>query len=165
MPEPAASSPMSMPDALDDLVAGPAAPPSRARLVPPRADAQTIIAIFAGGAVGTLARAALADAFPHSATQWPWPTFAVNIAAALLLGYFVTRLQERLPLSSYRRPLLGTGVCGGLSTFSTMQVEIVKMLGAHAYGLAACYTAASIAVGYAALHLATALVRRVRVRR
>jgi CrcB protein len=156
---------MSMPDAVGDLAAGPVAPPRRARLVPPRADAQTIIAIFTGGAIGTLARAALAEAFPHSATQWPWPTFAVNIVAALLLGYFVTRLQERLPLSSYRRPLLGTGLCGGLSTFSTMQVEIVKMLSAHAYGLAAWYTAASIAAGYAALHLATALVRRARVRR
>jgi fluoride exporter len=140
-------------------------PPGRARLVPPRADAQTIAAIFAGGAIGTLARAALAEAFPHSATAWPWPTFAVNVVAALLLGYFVTRLQERLPLSSYRRPLLGTGLCGGLSTFSTMQVEILKMLDAHAYGLAAGYTLASIAAGYAALHLATMLVRRVRVRR
>ena len=52
----------------------------------------------------------------------------VNIVGAFLLGYFTTRLQERLPLSSYRRPLLGTGLCGGLTTFSTMQVEIVKML-------------------------------------
>ena len=76
--------------------------------------------------------------------------------AAFLLGYFVTRLQERLPLSSYRRPLLGTGLCGGLSTFSTMQVEILKMLDAHAWGLAAGYAAASIAAGYAAIHLATA---------
>jgi fluoride ion exporter CrcB/FEX len=40
-------------------------------------------------------------------------------------------------LSSYRRPLLGTGLCGGLSTFSTVQVEILNMLGAHAWGLAA----------------------------
>ncbi len=53
----------------------------------------------------------------------------------------MTRLQERLPLSSYRRPLLGTGLCGGLSTFSTMQVEILKMIDAHAWGLAAGYTA------------------------
>ena len=138
------------------------APPGRARIVLPRADGRTVAAIFAGGALGTLARAALAEAFPHAATAWPWPTFAVNVVAAFLLGYFVTRLQERLPLSSYRRPLLGTGVCGGLSTFSTMEVEILKMISAGAWGLAAGYAAASIAAGYAALHLATAMVRRVR---
>jgi len=128
------------------------------------ADAREIGAIFAGGALGTLARAALAEAFPHPATAWPWPTFTVNIVAAFLLGYFVTRLQERLPLSSYRRPLLGTGLCGGLSTFSTMQVEILKMIEAHAWGLAVAYAAASIVAGYAAIYLATAIVRRVRVR-
>lgn len=128
------------------------------------ADAREIAAIFAGGALGTLARAGLAEAFPHPATQWPWPTFAVNVAAAFLLGYFVTRLQERLPLSSYRRPLLGTGLCGGLSTFSTMQVEILKMIQAHDWSLAISYAAASVAAGYAAIYLATAVVRRVRVR-
>jgi CrcB protein len=131
----------------------------------PRLDARELAAIFAGGAVGTLVRAALAEAFPHSATTWPWPTFVVNIVAACLLGYSVTRLQERLPLSSYRRPLLGTGLCGGLSTFSTMQVELVKMLDAHAYGLAAGYTAASVAAGYAGIYSATALVRRAWTRR
>ena len=158
MPEPGADLTV-----LDD--AGlPSAPPGPGRLALPQADWREIAAIFVGGALGTLARAALADAFPHSATSWPWPTFGVNIVAAFLLGYFVTRLQERLPLSSYRRPLLGTGLCGGLSTFSTMQVEIVKMLDAHAWGLAAGYAAASIAAGYAAIQVATAIVRRVRVR-
>jgi len=169
VPEPAASSAVSASGRADGVPApgasGPPPPPGRGRIVLPRADGRTIAAIFAGGALGTLARAALAEAFPHAATAWPWPTFGVNIVAAFLLGYFVTRLQERLPLSSYRRPLLGTGVCGGLSTFSTMEVEILKMLSAHAYGLAAGYAAASIAAGYTALHLATAVVRRVRVRR
>lgn len=139
-------------------------PQHRSRLMLPRVDRREMAAIFAGGALGTLARAALAEAFPHAATAWPWPTFAVNVVAAFLLGYFVTRLQERLPLSSYRRPLLGTGLCGGLSTFSTMQVEILQMLSAHAWALAAGYAAASIVAGYAALHLATAMARRVRVR-
>ena len=74
-----------------------------ARRMLPRVDRREIAAIFAGGALGTLARAALTEAFPHPATAWPWPTFGVNIAAAFLLGYFVTRLTERLPLSSYRR--------------------------------------------------------------
>lgn len=159
-----------MPESPAGLVVPPlsgpaAAPPRRPRLALPGADRREIAAIFAGGALGTLLRAALSEAFPRAATAWPWPTFAANVAAAFLLGYFFTRLQERLPLSSYRRPLVGTGLCGGLSTFSTVQVELVKMLSAHAWGLAAGYAAASVAAGYVAIHLATALVRRVRVRR
>jgi CrcB protein len=126
-------------------------------------DRQMVAAIFVGGAVGTLARAVLSSAFLPPAGQWPWPTFLVNIVGAFLLGYFSTRLQERLPLSSYRRPLLGTGLCGGLTTFSTMQVEIVTMLDGHYVGLAVGYAVASLIGGYAAVQVATALVRRVRV--
>lgn len=129
-----------------------------------RPDGRELAAVFLGGALGALARALLGVAFPHAPTQWPWPTFVVNILGAFLLGYFATRLQERLPLSSYRRPLLGTGLCGGLTTFSTMQVEILGMLDHRQFGLAFAYALASVVAGYAAIHLATAMVRRVRVR-
>lgn len=122
-----------------------------------------VAAVFVGGAVGTLARAVLSSAFPLPTGQWPWPTFLVNIGGAFLLGYFSTRLQERLPPSSYRRPALGTGLCGGLTTFSTMQVEIVTMLDGHYVGLAMGYAAASLIGGYAAVQVATGWVRRVRV--
>lgn len=140
-------------------------PQAGASRILPRLDWREVAAVFVGGAVGTLLRAALAEGFPHSATSWPWPTFIVNVVAAFLLGYFVTRLQERLPLSSYRRPLLGTGLCGGLSTFSTMQVELLKMIDGGAYWLASGYAAASVAAGYIAIHVATAAVRRVRIPR
>ena len=128
-------------------------------------DNRELAAVFAGGAVGTIARAALGTLAVPDPGRWPWPTFTVNIVGAFLLGYFVTRLLERLPLSSYRRPGLGTGLCGGLTTFSTMQVETLKMIEAHHYGLAAGYTAASITAGLLAVYLATVLVRRVRIAR
>jgi CrcB protein len=87
-------------------------------------------------------------------------TFAVNLAGAFALGVFATRLQERVPPSAYRRPLLGTGFCGALTTFSTLQVELLRMLDADRLGLAAAYLAVSLVLGYAAMTLATGLVRR-----
>jgi CrcB protein len=127
-------------------------------------DGRELVAVFVGGALGTLARTGFETVAAPEPGHWPWPTFIVNIVGAFLLGYFTTRLLERLPVSSYRRPLLGTGVCGGLTTFSTMQVEIIKMLEQQRYGLAVGYAAASIVAGLLALYLATALVRRARVR-
>jgi fluoride exporter len=128
-------------------------------------DYRELAAIFAGGALGALARAVLGTLAAPDPGRWPWPTFIVNIVGAFLVGYFTTRLLERLPVSSYRRPLLGTGFCGGLTTFSTMQVETVRMLEHGHWGLAAGYTAISLTAGLSAVHLATVLVRRVRVRR
>ena len=137
-------------------------PRSRPALFPAY-DRRELAAIFAGGIVGALVRTGLSKAFPASADSWPWPTFAVNIGGALLLGYFVTRLQERLPTSAYMRPFLGTGLCGALTTFSTMQVELFKMIQAHEWGLAAGYAAATVVLGFLAVLPATAIVRRVRV--
>lgn len=127
-------------------------------------DYRELAAIFAGGALGSLARASLATLTAPDPARWPWPTFTVNIIGAFLVGYFTTRLLERLPLSSYRRPLLGTGLCGGLTTFSTMQVETVKMIEHGHWALAIAYTVVSITLGLLAAHLATIMVRRVRVR-
>jgi CrcB protein len=129
----------------------------------PRPDRQELAAIAAGGAAGALLRVALARANHGGPGDWPWVTFAVNLAGAFALGYFATRLQERLPLSAYRRPLLGTGFCGALTTFSTVQLELLRMLDTHHYGLAVAYAGTSIAAGYACVHLATAVVRRVRI--
>ena len=127
-------------------------------------DYRELAAVFAGGALGSLARAALAALAAGDPARWPWPTFTVNIVGAFLVGYLTTRLLERLPLSSYRRPLLGTGLCGGLTTFSTMQVETLRMVEHGHWALAAGYTLTSIVLGLLAVHVATKLVRRVRIR-
>ena len=128
-----------------------------------RFDRRELAAIFAGGFIGAIARAGLAEWLAYEPGDWPWATFLINIAGAVLLGYFTTRLQERLPLSAYRRPFLGTGVCGALTTFSTMQLELLQMLDHDRYALATAYAAVSIVAGLLAVAAATNLTRRVRL--
>ena len=128
-------------------------------------DRRELAAVFAGGVVGALLRVGFSRAFASGDSDWPWAVFLINISGALLLGYFVTRLQERLPLSTYRRQLLATGFCGAFTTFSTMQLELLDMWNAHRYGLAAAYLGSSVICGYAAVHVSTALTRGVRVSR
>lgn len=138
--------------------------PGPATSIGPVPDTRELAAVFAGGALGALLRTASSEAFPATGAHWPWATFTVNIAGAFLLGYFATRLQERLPLSAYRRPLLATGLCGALTTFSTVQVEILQLIDAGALVLAVAYPVASVAAGYTAVQIASAMVRRVRIR-
>jgi fluoride exporter len=126
-------------------------------------DGRELGAIFAGGAAGALLRVWLGTRFTGGAPGWPWLTFAINLSGSVALAYFATRLQERLPQSTYRRPLLGTGLCGAYTTFSTMQVEILKMLDHDRYGLAVGYATASLVGGYLAIWLTTAAVRRARL--
>jgi CrcB protein len=129
----------------------------------PRLDRRELAAIYAGGVAGALGRVGLAEAFPVVTGSWPWATFAANMAGALLLGLAVTRLQERLPPSSYPRPLIGTGLCGALTTFAALQLELFEMLEADRVGLAAAYASATLVGGFACVHLATAAVRRTRL--
>lgn len=106
-------------------------------------DHRELAAIFVGGALGTVARALVETLLAAPPGHWPWPTLAVNVAGAFLLGY----VAARLPADSYRRPLLGTGLCGGLTTFSTLQVEILRMFERGEFGLAAAYASTSVVAG------------------
>src|SRR4051794_7796344 len=99
-----------------------------------------IAAVYVGGVAGTLARAGVAEGLSS-----PWATLLDNVVGAALLGYVVVAMPAR-------RPLLGTGVCGGLTTFSTLQLEALEM----STGDAVAYLAASALLGW----LAVALGRR-----
>ena len=137
-------------------------PPTAATASMRRPDRREIAAIFAGGALGALLRVWLGTAFSGGAPNWPWVTFAINVSGSLALAYLATRLQERLPPSSYRRAFLATGFCGAYTTFSTMTVEILKIVDHDRYGFAIAYACASITVGYLAILIGTALARRTR---
>ena len=102
-------------------------------------DRREALAIFVGGAIGAVGRAALADAIA-AGDGWPWATFVVNVVGAGLLGYVVTG-------PPVRRALLGSGFCGALTTFSTLQIELLDLLDRGRVGVALAYVAASVAAG------------------
>ena len=101
--------------------------------------------MFAGGIAGALARMGVVELLRHDPGHWPWATLLVNLAGAFVLGLVAAR--------GYRRALIGQGVCGALTTFSTFQLELLEMLDAGRAGLALAYAAVSLAAGLAAAEL------------
>lgn len=101
-------------------------------------------AVFAGGSLGALARAGLLELAPVHAGSWPWATFAANLVGSLLLGAFAVA-PGRPALRAFRE----AGICGALTTFSTLQLEVLE-LGESDLPLAVAYLAASIALGLVA---------------
>lgn len=105
-----------------------------------------------GGAVGTWARLGIAEALTVEAGRWPWGTLAANLAGCALLGYAATRMVGSGP-RSVRAHFLGTGLCGGLTTFSALQLEVVDLVRDGHGALGGAYLAASVLLGLAAVTL------------
>jgi CrcB protein len=80
----------------------------------------------------------------------------VNVVGCFLLGWFVVAVPE----GGHGRPLLMAGFCGALTTFSTVQLELLQMLDEARVGLAALYVSGSVAAGYLGVVCATRLARR-----
>ena len=118
-----------------------------------------LFAIYAGGVAGALIRVGLAQTFPVAAGGWPWPTFAVNLIGAFLLGWFFALFRDR-PEESLRHPFLATGLCGTLTTFSTLQLELYDLVDQGEAGLAIAYPAATLLAGYLLLRLGIAFEAR-----
>ncbi len=142
-------------DGIEDL----AELPPRFRAGHPRIGWLELLAVGGGGALGALARVAADQAWPSAPGAWPWAILTVNIAGAFILGCLMTGLRHG-PISIPMYRLLGTGFCGALTTFSTMQLQLLQMLEGDRYGLAAGYLAVSLAGGYAAVSLAAKVTGR-----
>ncbi len=109
-----------------------------------------VAVVALGGAVGALARVALAHAFPVAADGVPWTTLSENVVGALLLGLLLTLLTERVRVRDEVRLAICTGALGAFTTYSTFATELAeRWLGGHAL-LAMAYAVASIALGLAA---------------
>jgi CrcB protein len=125
-----------------------------------RLDKREMAVIFLGGALGSLLRVWIAHTLTSPVASWPWATFVVNASGCFLLALVATGVRELEPESPHWHPLVGTGFCGAYTTFSTMQLELLRMLDHDRYGLALGYGVASVLSGYLAILAGSALVRR-----
>ncbi|WP_375483724.1 fluoride efflux transporter FluC [uncultured Jatrophihabitans sp.] len=106
--------------------------------------------VVAGGVAGTAARYGLARAFPTRSGHWPTGTFVANLVGAFVLGVLLEALLRSGPDTGVRRRLrllLGTGFCGGFTTYSTFAVEADLLVRDHHTGLAVGYVAATLVAG------------------
>ncbi|MBN9184711.1 MAG: CrcB family protein [Microbacterium sp.] len=108
--------------------------------------------VVAGGAIGTFARYAIAQAIP----AWggiPVAIFAVNVAGAFLLGWLLEALVRRGEDHGGRRAIrlfAGTGVLGGFTTYSTFALDTDGLLQAAEVGGSVLYALTTVVVGAAA---------------
>ncbi|MET0422170.1 MAG: CrcB family protein [Acidimicrobiia bacterium] len=111
------------------------------------------IAVGIGGALGTLARYEVALAWPTDAGAFPWSTFAVNVVGSLLVGMVLAWVVTSPPVPDWVRPLVAVGLCGGLTTFSTLMVTDVLLVRDGDRALAAFDLGGNLVVGVLAVTL------------
>ena len=85
--------------------------------------ATTVLAIFVGGAVGTVARYLLDAHHPVPQGNFPWVTVVINLSGSLAIVLLVPLTEHVAPRAPWARPLLVIGFLGGWTTYSTLAVE------------------------------------------
>lgn len=118
----------------------------------------TVVLVALAGGVGAVTRFAVDGAVKARLTsEFPWATVLINVTGSFLLGLLVGWVAFR-DGSNTVEAVLGTGFCGGYTTFSTASFETVRLLQRQRYGLALgnALGTAGLAVAAAAAGLAVA---------
>lgn len=105
--------------------------------------------VAVGGTAGTAAREALALTVPMIGGL-PVAILLINVSGAFVLGVLLEALARRGPDTGGRRLLrlaVGTGFCGGFTTYSTLAVGTAELLRAEATGLGVAYAIGSVLLG------------------
>ncbi|WP_062443110.1 fluoride efflux transporter FluC [Herbidospora daliensis] len=119
---------------------------------------RTLVAISAGGVAGSLVRYGLGVLFP-SAPGFPWTTLFINVTGCLLIGVLMVAITEIWAAPAWVRPLLGVGVLGGYTTFSTYIADIGLLVAGGAPRSALVYLVVTPLLALAAVWAGTAATR------
>jgi fluoride exporter len=103
------------------------------------------LAIFFGGAVGSVSRYALSGAVYRVFGQnFPYGTLAVNVVGCFVIGVVMELADTRFVAPVTLKALLAVGFCGGFTTFSTFSYETLALISSGSYMQALYNIAASV---------------------
>ena len=123
--------------------------------------ATTLVAVFVGGGLGTVARYLLAAHHPVADGGFPWVTLLVNLAGSFAIGLLIPITERLSPRFRLMRPLLIIGFLGGWTTYSTLAVDAILLAKHGDLGTCVAYLTATVAGGLALVVADHALGRRV----
>jgi CrcB protein len=121
-----------------------------------------VVLVAAGGALGSVARFAVANAFTRRlGAGWPFGTLVINLTGCFLIALFLTAVSERYPgVNPGWRYLFPTGFIGAYTTFSTYGFEVHRLVESGQVAGAIGYVVVSNVLGFAAILLGTFIARR-----
>ena len=113
-----------------------------------------VMSVFVGGALGAMLREFTMMMVPNLVDNFPLDILVANLVAAFLLG-LATALHRRQIMSEGAEMLLGTGMAGGLSTFSSFVYGAVVLMSASTASavVASVYVVISLVLGYIAVNV------------
>ncbi len=100
-----------------------------------------------GAATGSVSRYGVGKLFERvTKSRFPWGTWVINLTGTLLIGIFFRDLESVRQDREWWM-LLGTGFCGGYTTFSTMSVEARRLFRSGSWLIAVLYLVSSLGLG------------------
>jgi CrcB protein len=119
-----------------------------------------VLVVGLGGFCGAIGRYLVSGWVQRlSASTLPLGTLVVNVGGCMALGALMGLADTRLAISAEARLLLGIGVLGSLTTFSTFGYETMELLRSSQLAYAAGNAASHLVLGCGAVYLGHVLVR------
>lgn len=107
-----------------------------------------ITLVGAGGLLGSIGRYLTAKIVDEKLLGiFPYGTLTVNVIGSLILGLIYGLMLRKVGLTDHWKLFLGTGFCGGFTTFSTFALENVTLLDQKLVGTSLLYIAVSLVLG------------------